>query len=154
MERSSGIRYGVAVALVAVAFVLVWALHPILDAGSFSIFLVAVAASAAFGGFLPGLASTAIAIALLDYFFLLPVGTLAVVARTDIILLVTFSSTALVVTWFTGLLERARRRAEQRAIQSAAVSKLLERHLRDLEIDVDTLRTLSGEQMSHRRSSN
>jgi K+-sensing histidine kinase KdpD len=152
--RSVAARYGVALALVGLAFAIVRALHPILDVGSFSIFLAAVAASAAFGGMLPGLASTVLAIALLDFFFLLPLGTLAVVARTDLILLVTLASTALVVTWLTGLLERAKRRAEERAMQSAAVSRLLERHMHDLETDVDTLKTLSSEQVPPRRSLN
>lgn len=153
--RSPAVRYSAAVVFAGVALVLVRLLHPIVDIGSFSVFLGAVAASAALGGLLPGLVTTVLAIATLDFFFLLPVGTLAVVAKTDLVLLATFGATALLVSWLMGLLERAKRRAEERARQSAAVAALLDKHMRSLEGDVETLRSLSSDGPApHRTSSN
>jgi K+-sensing histidine kinase KdpD len=106
----------------------------VVDAGSFMVFVAAVAAAATWGHLAAGLLCTVFSVAAIDFFFLAPRYTLVVVAETDLVLLVTFSGLAMGVSWLT---ERARERYQRELLRSAGTAALLERQLTELERDLD-----------------
>ena len=134
---------GVAPALVAfgaagLATALVSGLHPFLEAGSFMLFIAAVAAAGTRGR-VSGLLCTLLSVAAIDFFFLTPRFTLAVVAWADVLLLAVFSIVALLVSWFA---DRQRQRLERELLRTAGAAALLERQLNELERDLDASETL------------
>jgi K+-sensing histidine kinase KdpD len=67
-------RYGVPVLAVAIAIVLKLLLAPLIqDESPFLLFFAAVAVSAGYGGWGPGLLATVLAVLGSDYFFLIPI---------------------------------------------------------------------------------
>ena len=128
-------RYGLGILACVGALLVTTQLHAILDSGSFLLFLGAVVVSAAYGGLGPGLVVTALSVALIDFFFLGPRFTLRVVATADLILLAVYAAVAVCASWVSEWLRAGRERAEAQAKQAAAVARLFERHLADLERD-------------------
>ena len=128
-------RYAVGVVACVVALLVTTQLHAILDSGSFLLFLGAVVVSAAYGGLGPGLLVTAISVALIDFFFLVPKFSLRVIATADLVLLAVYALVAVCSSWVSEWLRAGRRKAEEQAQQAAAIARLFERHLADLERD-------------------
>ncbi|HKH12430.1 MAG TPA: PAS domain S-box protein [Rubrobacter sp.] len=72
-RRSPAARYGLAVVVVGLAAAVKWLLDPALEAESpFLLFVVAIAVGAWFGGLVPGLFATGLALVVCDYLFLGP----------------------------------------------------------------------------------
>src|SRR5918992_1171367 len=66
-------RYGVAAGAVGLAAAVKWLVDPALEAESpFLLFVVAIAVGAWFGGLVPGLLATGLALVVCNYFFLEP----------------------------------------------------------------------------------
>lgn len=137
--KSTAVRVGIGLAAAVAGTVLVWTLHPVLDAGSYMLFVAAVTVSAIAGGLWSGLACTALSVAAIDFFFLMPRYSLLIVAGRDVALLAVFSGLALLVNWLN---ERTRRLTQRQLLQSAGTAALLERQLTELERDLDASETL------------
>lgn len=138
----TGLRYGLAAAAAGAALAIVAVLHPVLDAGSHMVFLAAVVAAAVFAGMWPALVTTALSIAAIDYFFLAPVHSLTLLAKTDAALLALFGGVAILTSWLTGLLHRRRARLEEEALRAAGLADLFHRQAEELARDVDALHAL------------
>lgn len=126
----------------AVALAVVAVLHPVLDTGSYLVFMAAVVVASAVAGFGPGLLASGLAIVAVDFFFLLPLKTLRVVAATDVALLALFGAVALIVAWTVGALHRGRARLAREAELAAGITSLLERQNQELERDLDAIAAL------------
>ena len=88
------------------------------------------------------LTATVVAIGVIDFFFLAPKYSLALLARTDAELLVLFGGTALIVTAATGWLRKKRDEAERNARQAAGIASLMQRDAAELSHEVDALHSL------------
>lgn len=99
------------------------------------IFVLGVTGTALFCGMRPALFCTLASLVLIDYFLLLPTFSLRVVAEADIALLILFIVTAGVATWMADRARALREKAEDSAAQAAAIARLLERQLGELEQD-------------------
>jgi PAS domain S-box-containing protein len=102
------LRYGSAVATVALALVLTSLLWPMIQPSIFPLFFAAVMVSAWYCGLGPGLLATALAVVVIDYFFLPPPSTRIITLDTFLRLGV-FVLVALLIS----SLNAARRRAEE-----------------------------------------
>ena len=128
-----------AILAAAVALAVVSLLHPMLDGASYVVFLAAVAIVAALGGLRPALATTLLAIAAIDWFFLAPKYSLLLLARTDALLLALFGGVAVLVTSVMEWLRRGRALAERRALEAAGVASLMRRDAEELSNEVEAL---------------
>jgi PAS domain S-box-containing protein len=104
-------RYCVAVLLVALAIVTRWALHPVVgDHHPFLLFCLAIAVSAGYGGYGPGLLAAVVSWLSVDYLFLASRSS-PHLFETKSQLAFAFFSIALAITFLGGSLCRARERA-------------------------------------------
>ena len=138
MARAS-LRYLVAMLAAIVALAIVRLLHPMLDAGSYFVFLGAIVTVAAVGGLRPALVTTLLAVAAIDWFFLAPKYSLALLARTDALLLALFGGVAVLATSVMEWLRRGRALAERRALEAAGVASLMRRDAEELSHEVEAL---------------
>ena len=135
-RRAPALRYTAAVGFTLLALLVTTQLHGLLDSGSFMVFLSAVVVSAAFGGLGPGLIATALSIASIDFFFLAPTFSLRLIARADVILLGVYALAAVGSSYVAESLRAARQRAEENAEKAAALARLFERNMGELQKDV------------------
>jgi PAS domain S-box-containing protein len=111
-ERSLPLRYGVAVASVAVALGLKLLLNPLMTQHSpFLLLAGAVMVSAWFGGLGPGLLATALGAICADYFFLAPVGSFTGLVGVGFLPLFLFALQGLLISSLAQALRSARQRA-------------------------------------------
>jgi PAS domain S-box-containing protein len=113
--RSTLRRYSVAVVATLAVLVLRLLLQPVLEnASPFLLFALAVMVSAWYGGFGPGLFATLVGAVAADYFLLHPLGQFSrgdnQLARTAVFVIVGGQ-----ISWLSGALHNAKRRAEREA---------------------------------------
>lgn len=114
------------------------------DTGIFMIFMAGVCLTAALAGWRTGLAATALSILAVDFFFLLPRGSLRIVAQQDLVMLLVYSSTAALVSWVAGRLNAQRTAARAEAERAATLAAFLQRQLDQSEQDALSRATLSA----------
>ena len=141
-------RYVLAVVAAATAFAVVRLLHPVLDTGSYLVFLAAIIVAAGLLGLGPALLATVLAVASIDFFFLAPKYSLALLARADMLLLGLFGGIAALTSAMAEWLRRGRERAERDARTAAGIASLLHRDAEELSRDVDAMVALRR----HRKS--
>ena len=121
-SRSQVARYGIPLLLSAVATELAIALAPLAGGHVFFIFLMAVAASAWWGGLGAGLLATLLAILSSDFFLSAPYYTFSLPPRADVITFTLFTVVALFVGWLSA--ERGRAAAMAAASRRRVVDTL------------------------------
>jgi PAS domain S-box-containing protein len=117
-------RYGVALAAAALALAAQFALRSLVSPSFYPIFLVAVAFSAWYGGFWPGLLTMAGAVVGALAIPVPPGPSLQMGAKPDVIRFSVFVLSGVVVSWLLASLLSARRRAERAAARTARVQAL------------------------------
>ncbi len=117
-------RYGVALLAAALALAAQFALRSLVSPTFYPIFLVAVAFSAWYGGFWPGLLTMAVTVVGALAIPVTPGPPLDVAGRSDMVRLFVFVFSGVVVSWLLASLLSARRRAERAAARTARVQAL------------------------------
>ncbi|HEY7635449.1 MAG TPA: GAF domain-containing protein, partial [Gemmatimonadales bacterium] len=117
-------RYGVALAAGAFALAAQFALRSFISPSFYPIFLVAVAFSAWYGGFWPGLLTLAVTMVGALVIPAAPFSRLQLAQRSNLVLLSVFVLSGVVVSWLLASLLSARRRAERAAARTARVQAL------------------------------
>ena len=135
-------RYGLPMVAVAVAFALVRVLHPVLDAAAYMVFLAAVMVCAVFAGLRAALVATGLAVLAIDFFFLVPIHSLALLARTDALVLLVFGGVGLLTSALAEYLRRGRQRSEEDARRAAGLAEHFQREADELTRDVDAMDAL------------
>ena len=137
-ERRSGwLRYGAAIGAVGIALVLKLLLVPLVTYDEpFLLFFAAVIASAVFGGLGPGLLATFLATILDGYFFMMPYHHFALQSADQGFRLGLFAMEGIFISIIAARLKAAMQRAED----SAASARTLERQI--LEISDDEQRRI------------
>ena len=119
--RPRAVRYGAAVATVALALLLQTLLIPLFGVGPnaspFMAFFAAVIVAAWFGGLGPGLLATALSTLLSWYFFLSPQYSFAITTFGQGLRLVVFALEGAVISLLVGAMHSARREAEANALE-------------------------------------
>jgi len=100
-------RYGFAIAVSFTALVLTHFSNLVTRNDDFDLCQAAVVLSAWYGGFGPGIASSALSMLALDYFFIPPLYTLNL-GFDDFIRLVIFGAVALLTSWLSAQLKKAK----------------------------------------------
>jgi K+-sensing histidine kinase KdpD len=121
------------------ASLLAWVLYPALQNAALLVFLGAVAGIAIWAGLVPGLWSTVLSIAAIDFLFLAPRYSLTLMAEADLLLLAVFGGVAAFVSWVS---HRVRRTFHREVLRAAGAAGLLERQLEEMERDLDASETL------------
>jgi PAS domain S-box-containing protein len=112
MKRSAFLRYGIAVLAVALALLLKLIIDPLIAQETpFLLIFAAVMVSAWFGGLGPGLFATALAVLIIDYLFLYPIGSFSGL-NLEATPLIVFALEGFLVSLLTSALRSARDRAE------------------------------------------
>jgi PAS domain S-box-containing protein len=117
-------RYGVALAAGALALAAQFALRSVVSPGFYPIFLVAVAFSAWYGGFWPGLLTMTITIVGAVAIPVAPFPSMQLGGHPDVIRFAVFILSGVVVSWLLASLLTAQRRAERAAARTARVQAL------------------------------
>jgi PAS domain S-box-containing protein len=117
-------RYGVALAAGALALAAQFALRSVVSPSFYPIFLVAVAFSAWYGGFWPGLLTMAVTVVGGLAITVAPFPSLQLGGRADLIRFSVFVLSGVVVSWLLASLLSAQRRAERAAARTARVQAL------------------------------
>jgi len=99
-QPSAMLRYGFAIAFVAVALGLTFFLQSVVSIAGFLFFYIAVVASAWFGGKWPGGIAVILSILSVEYFFMAPVHSFGI-NRESLPIFIEFAISALVVGWFS-----------------------------------------------------
>ena len=108
-------RYSIAIAAVAVATLIRFALGPLVGTGApFTIYLLAVVVTASYGGFGPGLVAALLGLILGDLLFVSPAGVMTL-DSVGVIRIVSFLLIGVAISAVSEQWHRARRRDEQRA---------------------------------------
>lgn len=132
-RRSLPLRYGVAVASVAVALGLKLLLNPLITPHSpFTLLAGAVMVGAWFGGLGPGLLATALAALAADYLFLPPVGSFAGLVGEGALPLTLFVVQGVLITSLAHALHLARQRAEASKLEVEGHQEQLAEREREL----------------------
>ena len=97
---SAMLRYGFAIAFVALALGLTFFLQSVVSIAGFLFFYIAVVASAWFGGKWPGGIAVILSILAVEYFFMAPVHSFGI-NRESLPIFIEFAISALVVGWFS-----------------------------------------------------
>jgi K+-sensing histidine kinase KdpD len=105
--------YGLAIATVAVATLLTLAIRAVHLSSPFLLFSIAVMASAAFGGFGPGMFAVLLSGVAAVYFLFEPIYSFRITDPAAAIPLVLFGVVGAAITWGVTLLTRARQQAEE-----------------------------------------
>jgi two-component system, OmpR family, sensor histidine kinase KdpD len=121
---------------------------------AFMVFLAVVTVTAVFSGVRSALVTAMVSIIVVDFFFLLPRGSLRIVAGADLVMLIVYGGTALGIGWLTGRLRADRLAAQQKAAKAAELAAFLERQLRETERTVEALTVLQATRSELRESRN
>ena len=140
--RNTLVRYVGAVLGAAAGLAIVGLLHSALNGASYMVLLATVAVVAAAYGLGPALVATALAILGVDFLFLAPTGSFALMARTDAALLVVLGATAVVVASLAESLRRRLARAERERLEAAGIAAHFQRVSAAAEREVDALHAL------------
>jgi PAS domain S-box-containing protein len=105
--------YGLAIAMVAVATLLTLAIRAVRLSSPFLLFTIAVMASAALGGFGPGVFAVSLSVVAAVYFLFAPAYSFRIADPADAIPLALFGVVGVAITWGVTLLTRARQQAEE-----------------------------------------
>jgi serine phosphatase RsbU (regulator of sigma subunit) len=125
LRRGHAARYAVAIAAAAAATALTLALEGHLDRSLYPVYFAAVGLSAWFGGFGPALVTIVLSAAAAEYLFFPPDRSLEIATLGDVVELVLFVVSALIVASLTTSVRRSARRAEHaRARADAAQERL------------------------------
>src|SRR5258707_10315179 len=112
MSRSPALRYGGAVALVALALVLKLLLAPQFGAATpFLLFYSSIFFSAWFGGLGPGLLATGLAALVVNYFFLFPYNTFRISELSTLSRMAVFTLEGALISVSISALQAFRQRA-------------------------------------------
>src|SRR5688500_17878228 len=106
------LRYGAALGATALALALSLALHPVVARIPMAFFFGAVALSAWYGGFGPGLLAAVLGILAVDYFFIAPAHSFGLGDPSDLLALSILGAVAALIAVLQDRLRRANRRAE------------------------------------------
>jgi len=117
-------RYGVALSAGALALAAQFALRSVVSPSFYPIYLVAVAFSAWYGGFWPGLVTMVVTILGALAIPVAPFPAVQTGGRPDLIRFSVFVLSGVVVSWLLASLLTARRRAERAAARTARVQAL------------------------------
>ncbi len=110
-------RYGTAILVVALVFVVRLELQPVLESRApFLLFTFSVMVSAWYGGFGPGLLATILGTAVGFYFFLIPTSGWMAADRVDSVLILLSVFTGVAISILSGSMYSARARAENAAL--------------------------------------
>jgi len=142
-NRAPLLRYGIAVASVALALSLASLLSPRADPSHFTLFFAAVMLSSWYGGLGAGLLATVLSALSLDYFFVAPIHSLTLDWQA-LLRLSTFVTVALV----TSSLTAARKRAEE-ALRTAQAE--LERRVQERTAELAEANTSLRAEISERQ---
>jgi PAS domain S-box-containing protein len=138
-------RYTVAIAVPCVALLATQALEIVLDRSETLLFLVGVAVSAWYGGLLPGMVTTVLSVAFIEYVVVTSPGTLLPHGPGDLFLLALFGVSATLVTRLSATLQRSQLRASQSARQAVDLASQLEEKADELERRIGQTQALSRE---------
>ena len=105
--------YGLAIATVAVATLLTRAIRVVRHSSPFLLFTIAVMASAALGGFGPGILAVLLSGVAAVYFLFEPTHSFRIADPANSIPLALFGVVGVAITWGVTLLTRARQQAEE-----------------------------------------
>jgi signal transduction histidine kinase len=130
---STARRYGVALALSALALGLTLALEPYIQSTRFVVFFAALGLSAWYGGLGPGLVTAVVAVVAVDYFIIPPTDTLRPQDARDLVPLAAFTFVAILISSLSQSLRVARAQAEERARANAEQAEQLQRQAAELE---------------------
>ena len=133
-------RYGVAVVLTAGAWAATLGLTPTLPAANFLPFAAAVALATWYGGIGPGLLTSALSIAAIDFSFLPPIGSVELTHSEEWLDSGVFLVVALTISATTVALRHARRLADRRAHDLETANTDLADHTRRVEALSEELR--------------
>src|SRR5215469_3053828 len=142
-NRAPLLRYGIAVASVALALSLASLLSPRADPSHFTLFFAAVMLSSWYGGLGAGLLATVLSALSLDYFFVSPIDSITLDWQA-LLRLSTFVTVALV----TSSLTAARRQAEE-ALRTAQAE--LERRVQERTAELAEANTSLRAEISERQ---
>src|ERR671920_466122 len=149
-RRSLPLRYGVAVASVALALGLKELLDPLITQHSpFLLLAGAVMVAAWFGGLGPGLLATALGAICADYQFLSPVGSFTGLVGKGALPLFLFVLQGVLITSLAHALDLARQRAEASALEALGNQEKLAERERELHELVGRL-IVAQEEERHR----
>ena len=128
------VAYGLALVAPALTLLVLWPLRPVLgDRVPYMVFLPAVLLAAYLGGFVPGLAATAVGALATTYFLVEPLYSLRLASIPDVVALTLFVLVGAMISGVSEALHRTRRRVvaseRQRAEQALRET---EEHFRQL----------------------
>jgi PAS domain S-box-containing protein len=138
-------RYALAVAAVAVAFVLSIFAEPFLPRTIFIFFWPAVLAAAVYCGLGPALLASTLSVLLVDYWFIPPRHGLVLHARGDTVSLALFFLSASALSTIAERRRSAEKRAADAALANVDLVKRLEQQAAELETQLEESQTLSEE---------
>jgi two-component system, cell cycle sensor histidine kinase and response regulator CckA len=130
-SRSRLVAYLAALGAVVLAAAVDLALRPWITPSVTPAFLLAVAVAAYYGGFLPGIAASALSVVLLALFFYPP--TAGLIGQTTIFRLLNYVATAVGLALIGGLAHRSRRLALAQARENQALRERAEATLQELQ---------------------
>jgi signal transduction histidine kinase len=121
------IRCGLAVGMVAVAFLLRWVLTTYVGPGwpVYITFYPAVMLVATVAGFWPGVVATAVAALVVDYWVLPPIGSFGIASFTDAVGLALFSGMGVFMSLVAEFYRRARQQAQERSLELTKANEIL-----------------------------
>jgi PAS domain S-box-containing protein len=128
---------GAALVAVAAAVLCTVGVEPLLQTYTVTVFVMAIAVAAGYGGLVPGLVATVASAVALCHFFVPPRFTMAVETRSDVVRLALFVAAGVVVSWVAHLMHRARAEAVRQAaaaIEAESVFRRLVEGVQDYAI--------------------
>jgi signal transduction histidine kinase len=144
-SRTPILAFVLAIVLPLVALVLTLALSPVMSGVLFLFFFAAVAVTAFVGGFAPGLAATAVSLALINYYLLEPAQVWTPSNPTDLVRLGMFVGLASLMSRFSGSLRDAREQAERSAREAVGLAEQLREQAVELEQQMEEAQALALE---------
>src|SRR3954469_7869302 len=110
-EGPPALRFGIAVAATAAAFIIALLLRPFIHPSVLSPFLLAVAVASLYGGVGPGVVASLLSVAALSYWFFPPLHRLGLATSADTARILLFLVVAGVITWLAGTIRNQCRNA-------------------------------------------
>ena len=145
-ERSSFERYAFALGTTGLAFVVRWALTPVLaDKYPFATFVIALTFTAWHGGFGPSLVSFALGSLLADWFFVEPVHSFVLADNTHIGANLFYFFVCLSIILFGRSMHVARRRANASAAEAVRHQQRLEQEVAERKRAEEEVRRLNSD---------
>jgi PAS domain S-box-containing protein len=131
LQQSVWGKYVVALAAVAGAVLLRWAIDPLIGRGAATVTLYgAIVVAVWYGGWRPGVVAALAGYAAVNYFFIVPGGSLGFSSSADLARLIGFGLSASLIIALGGAMHTARRRAE-------AVADATARHAATLQSEIE-----------------